>query len=119
MRLALGLLQSGSGRTPRRHYRQRSYRYSSTATQALALLAEAASGQTWADAFDQRIWSKMGVEGPFQVHLTPDGIAMAHGLLSVRLRDMALFGMLYTPSWYKVAAEPIVTPEILERTRAP
>ena len=95
------------------------FTYSSTATQALALLAEAASGQTWADAFDQRIWSKMGVEGPFQVHLTPDGIAMAHGLLSVRLRDMARFGMLYTPSWHKVAAEQIVTPAILERTRVP
>lgn len=93
--------------------------YSSTATQALALLAEAASGQTWAEAFDQRIWSKMGVEGPFQVHLTPDGIAMAHGLLSVRLRDMARFGMLYTPSWNKAASEQIVTPKILERTRVP
>ena len=95
------------------------FTYSSTATQALALLAEAASGQTWADALDQRIWSKMGAEGPFQVHLTPDGIAMAHGLLSVRLRDLARFGMLYTPSWNKVAAEQIVTPEILERTRVP
>ena len=93
------------------------FTYTSTATQALALLAEAASGQTWANAFDQRIWSKMGVEGPFQVHLTPDGIAMAHGLLSVRLRDLARFGMLYTPSWDKVAGEPIVTPEILKRTR--
>jgi CubicO group peptidase (beta-lactamase class C family) len=95
------------------------FTYSSTATQALVLLAEAASGQTWADAFDQRIWSKMGVEGPFQVHLTPDGFAMAHGLLSVRLRDLARFGMLYTPSWKKIAVEQIVTPEILERTRVP
>ena len=93
------------------------FTYSSTATQALALLAEAVSGQTWAEAFDRRIWSKMGVEGPFQVHLTPDGIAMAHGLLSMRLRDLARFGMLYTPSWHKIAAEQIVTPEILEQTR--
>ena len=95
------------------------FTYTSTATQALALLAEAASGQTWANAFDQRIWSKMGVEGPFQVHLTPDGIAMAHGLLSVRLRDLARFGMLYTPSWSEIAAEQIVTSEILKRTRVP
>ena len=95
------------------------FTYSSTATQALALLAEAASGQTWAEAFDQRIWSKMGVEGPFQVHLTPEGIAMAHGLLSMRLRDLARFGMLYTPSWNKISREQIVTPEILKRTRVP
>lgn len=95
------------------------FTYSSTATQALAILAEAVTGQTWADAFDQRIWSKMGVEGPFQVHLSPDGIALAHGLLSMRLRDLARFGMLYTPSWDKIAAEQIVTPEILKRTRVP
>ena len=95
------------------------FTYTSTATQALAFLAEAASGQTWADAFDQRIWSKMGVEGPFQVHLSPDGFALAHGLFSVRLRDLARFGMLYTPSWSEIADEQIVTPAILERTRVP
>ncbi|BBO75889.1 hypothetical protein DSCW_33060 [Desulfosarcina widdelii] len=95
------------------------FTYTSTATQALVFLAEAASGQTWADAFDQRIWSRMGVEGTFQVHLSPDGIALAHGLLSVRLRDLARFGMLYTPSWSEITVEQIVTPKILGRTRVP
>ena len=61
----------------------------------------------------------MGVEGPLLVHLSPDGIALGHGLLSVRLRDLARFGMLYTPSWNTIAIEQIVTPEILRRTRAP
>ena len=95
------------------------YTYSSTATQAIVLLAEGASGLSWADAFDKYIWSKMGVEGPLLVHLSPDGIALGHGLLSVRLRDLARFGMLYTPSWNKIAVEQVVTPEILQRTRAP
>lgn len=95
------------------------FTYSSTATQALVVLTEAATGQTWADAFDQRVWSKMGVDGPLQVHLSPDGYALGHGVLSLRLRDLARFGMLYTPSWKKVAVEPVVTPEILARARAP
>lgn len=95
------------------------FTYSSTATQALVILTEAVTKQTWADAFDQRIWSKMGVEGALQVHLSPEGYALGHGLLSIRLRDLARFGMLYTPSWKKIAVEPIVTPEILERTRVP
>ena len=95
------------------------FTYSSTATQAIVLLAEGASGLSWANAFDKYIWSKMGVEGPLLVHLSPEGIALGHGLLSVRLRDLARFGMLYTPSWNKIAVEPIVTPEILKRTRAP
>ena len=95
------------------------FTYSSTATQALVILTEAVTSQTWADAFDQRIWSKMGVEGALQVHLSPEGYALGHGLLSLRLRDLARFGMLYTPSWGKIAVEPIVTPTILKRTRVP
>ena len=95
------------------------FTYSSTATQALVVLTEAVTGQTWADAFDERIWSKMGVEGPLQVHLSPEGYALGHGVLSLRLRDLARFGMLYTPSWDRIAVERIVTPEILERTRVP
>ena len=95
------------------------FTYTSTATQALALLAEATSGMLWADAFDYYIWSKVGAEGALQVHLSPDGIALAHGLLSLKLRDLARFGMLYTPSWETIAYEQVVTPEILERTRTP
>lgn len=95
------------------------FTYSSTATQALVVLTEAVTRQTWADAFDQRIWSKMGVDGALQVHLSPEGYALGHGVLSLRLRDLARFGMLYTLSWDKIAVEPIVTPEILERTRVP
>ena len=57
---------------------------------------------------------KVGVEAPLQVHTTPDGVACAHGLASSTLRDMARFGMLYTPSWNKVSKERVVTPEILD-----
>nr|WP_320192239.1 serine hydrolase [uncultured Desulfobacter sp.] len=95
------------------------FTYSSTATQALVVLTEAVTEQTFADAFDQRIWSKMGVDGPLQVHLSPDGYALGHGVLSLRLRDLARFGMLYTPSWNRTAVAQIVTPKILERARVP
>lgn len=94
-----------------------SFDYGSPVTQALVLLTEAVTQQKWADAFQQRVWSKMSVEGPLQVHLTPDGIAAVHGLVSSRLRDMARFGLLYTPSWNKVSAEKIVSEDILDRIR--
>lgn len=91
------------------------FEYSSGLTQMLVLLAEAVEGERWQQSFDRRVWSKIGAEGPLQVHTTPDGIAAAHGLISSRLRDMARFGMLYTPSWNKTAVEQVVTPEILKR----
>ena len=91
--------------------------YSSGLTQVLVLLAEAVEGERWHQMFDQRVWSKVGAEGALQLHLTPDGIAAAHGLVSSNLRDFARFGMLYTPSWNKIAVEQVVSDEILIRTK--
>jgi CubicO group peptidase (beta-lactamase class C family) len=94
------------------------FTYSSTATQALVLLAEAASGEPWAQVFDSRIWAHVKSDGPVQAHMTPDGIAVAHGFMSMGLRDLARYGMLYTPSQNRVTVSEIVTAEILERTRS-
>lgn len=89
--------------------------YSSAATQALVYLAEAVTGTAWADLVDDKIWSHLHAEGPLLVHTSPDGIAIGHGMVASRLSDLARFGMLYTPSWDKIAAKQVVTPEIIER----
>lgn len=89
--------------------------YASGLTQMLVILAERVEGERWPQMFDRRVWSKVGAEGALQIHLTPDGIAAAHGLVSSNLRDFARFGMLYTPSWNKTATEQVVTDEILKR----
>lgn len=94
-----------------------SFDYGYGITQALVLLAEDVSDKTFADLFDERVWSKVGPDGPLQLHLASDGTAAVHGFVSSSLRDMARFAMLYTPSWNKVAAERVVTPEIIERIR--
>ncbi len=91
------------------------YDYSSVATQVLVLITEAVTGERWAQTVDKRVWSKAGFEGPLLVHTTPEGIAMGHGMISSRLRDLGRFGMLYTPSWNKIAKEQVVTADILDR----
>ena len=95
------------------------FTYSSMATQALVFLVEGAAAKPWAEVFDVRIWSKVRADGPLQAHLSPDGIALVHGFMSIGLRDLARFGMLYTDDWDQVAIERVVTPAILERTRSP
>lgn len=93
------------------------FEYSSPLTQVLVLLAEEVEGDRWQQIFDRRVWSKVGAEGALQLHLSPDGIAAAHGLVSSSLRDFARYGMLYTPSWDKIAVERVVTDDILKRIR--
>jgi CubicO group peptidase (beta-lactamase class C family) len=87
----------------------RSFDYSSLNTTVLALLAEAVEGRRWADILQDRVWGKMGVEGDMQVALAPDGTPQAHGLLATRLRDLARYGLLYTPSWARASRERVVT----------
>lgn len=93
------------------------FQYASATTQLLVYLAEAVTQQRWADIFNERVWSHIGAEAPMQVHLTPDGIAVGHGLVSSTLRDLARFGMLYTPSWDAVATEQVVDKTIIQRIR--
>ncbi|VAW70379.1 hypothetical protein MNBD_GAMMA09-1419, partial [hydrothermal vent metagenome] len=78
---------------------------------------EAVEGKQWSDIFNERVWSNINAEAPIQLHMTPDGIVMAHGLISSNLRDHARFGMLYTPSWSKVSVKQIVTPAMIARIR--
>ncbi|SDK21202.1 serine hydrolase domain-containing protein [Microbulbifer yueqingensis] len=103
--------------TPKKEEPGLAFEYASGLTQMLVLLAEEVEGERWPQLFDRRVWSKVGAEGVLQIHLTPDGIAAAHGLVSSNLRDFARFGMLYTPSWDKIAVEKVVSDEILDRIR--
>jgi CubicO group peptidase (beta-lactamase class C family) len=87
----------------------KAFDYSSINTTLLALLAEAVENKRWSDIYQDRVWSKMTVEGDMQVAVAPDNTPLAHGLIASRLRDMARYGMLYTPSWDKAARERIVS----------
>ena len=93
------------------------FEYGSPTTQMLVLIAEAAGGKPWAQLFDKYAWSKVSAEGPLMVHLSPYGTAIAHGVVSSRLRGLARFGMLYTPSWDKTATERVVSADMIARIR--
>lgn len=101
--------------TPKREEPGKAFHYASGLTQMLVILAEEVEGDRWHQIFDRRVWSKVGAEGALQLHMTPDGIVAAHGLVSSNLRDFARFGMLYTPSWNKIAVEQVVSDEIMDR----
>lgn len=83
--------------------------YSSLNTTVLALLAEAVENKHWSDIFQDRVWARTGVEGDMQVALAPDGTPQPHGLLATRLRDLARYGLLYTPSWARASRDRIVS----------
>ena len=93
------------------------FEYSSLDTRMLGLLIERVTGERMADLISDRIWSRMGAEGDAIVAVNPEGRAGMYGLFSSRLRDMARYGMLYTPSWRRVASERVVPAKLLQKIR--
>lgn len=86
------------------------YQYSSANTNVLGVLIERITGQRYADVVSQRIWTQLGAEGDGLMGMAPDGRAIAHGMFSSRLRDLARFGQLFTPS----GRNPAVLPQVVQ-----
>jgi len=91
------------------------FEYSSLNTKLLGLLVERVSGQRLADFFSERVWSQLGAEGEALFGLNPWGGAAIYSWVSTRLRDMARYGMLFTPSWNVVAVRPVVPASLLDK----
>ena len=90
-------------------------RYCSATTTVLNYMAEKIENKPWIDIFHERVWAKVGARNPIMFHLTPEGTAVAHGLVATTLRDFARFAMLFTPSWHHAADEQVVSAEVLKR----
>ena len=90
------------------------FEYTSPNTFVLAWLAESVTGKGYADLLSTEIWQEMGAESDGIITAPSRGIAIAHGGISSNLRDMARFGLLFTPSGRKTTS-PIVSDAYLEK----
>lgn len=92
--------------------------YSSMITQSLVILVEEIAGKRFSELVDEKVFSHMSLEGDMQFHLSgADHLEAPHGLVSSRLRNLMLFGMLFTPSWSKISDKQIVSDAALHRIR--
>ena len=69
--------------------------YTSTDTQVLGVVLEAATGQTLTSYLETRIWQRIGMESDAYWLVDSQGRELAFGGLNVVLRDYARFGQLY------------------------
>jgi CubicO group peptidase (beta-lactamase class C family) len=85
------------------------YEYVSANTFVLSWLIERATGLPFAEVLRREIWSQAGFEAPAQLSGSAAGAPGSHGGLSITLRDLARFGLLFTPSRRLVADTDIIT----------
>ena len=74
------------------------FEYTSTNTFILAWLAEQVAGRPYSDLLSKDIWQEIGAESDAVIVAPKRGVQIASSGVSSTLRDMARFGLLFTPS---------------------
>jgi len=70
--------------------------YVSANTAVLGLVIEAVTGQPFSQVVQERLWSRIGPEADALVAISDDGYPYVAGGFSLRLRDLARFGQVFT-----------------------
>lgn len=83
--------------------------YSNINTFVLGWLVEKVTGKKYADLVTEMIWKPMGASADAYICLSEKGIPWPHGGMSVTLRDLARFGMLFTKSEIVAQRESIIS----------
>jgi CubicO group peptidase (beta-lactamase class C family) len=90
------------------------FEYSSVNTFVLGWLAESVTQKTYADLVGEEIWQAMGAESDALLVAPKRGVQIASNGVSSTLRDMARFGLLFTPSG-RQGTNPVVSDAYLEK----
>jgi CubicO group peptidase (beta-lactamase class C family) len=91
-----------------------SFEYGSINTYILGWLVEKLTGMPFQDAFSREIWTQIGAEGDAAFLAPRFGVPMFAGGFLGRVRDMARFGLLFTPSYSVVADHKIISDRHIE-----
>lgn len=94
-----------------------SFDYTGVNTFVLAWLVERVAAMPFQDAVSREIWTRIGAEADAAFLAPRYGIAVSHGGLLAKLRDVARFGLLYTPGYTAVTDTKIVSDRYLELIR--
>ena len=91
------------------------YDYSGINTFVLGWLIERVTGLQLHEAASEMIWSKIGAEADAAFFAPRYGVPVIHGGLLARPRDLARFGLLFTPSHKVVSELPLIAEAHIER----
>ena len=85
------------------------FSYSGMNTFVLAWLVEKITGEPFQDAFTREIWQHIGAEADASFLAYRYGIPLTHGGFLSNMRDLARFGLLFTPSTSVVSSKQIIS----------
>ncbi|WP_420573480.1 serine hydrolase domain-containing protein [Kordia sp.] len=93
------------------------YQFSNADAMLLTLLVEKVSGLTFRDFVEQEIWKKIGAEHSALLAFNTNGTSISYtDGMSTTLRDLARFGLAFTPSGRK-STNPLISDAHLFKIR--
>ena len=93
------------------------FSYSGLNTFILSWLVEEITNMPFQDAFTKEIWYHIGAEADAAYIAPRYGIPITHGGFISRMRDLARFGLLFTPSYKIVSNKKIISDSHLNLLR--
>lgn len=91
-----------------------SFSYSGVNTFILGWLVEKIMEMPFQDAFSKEIWTQIGAEADAAILAPRFGVPITHGGLLATHRDVARFGLLFTPSSGVVSEAEIISPRYVD-----
>ncbi len=91
-----------------------SFEYGSINTYILGWLVEKLTGMPFQDALSREIWTQIGAESDAAFLAPRFGVPMFAGGFLGKLRDVARFGLLFTPSYSVVTDRKIISDRHIE-----
>ena len=97
-----------------RHAEQgQQFSYSGMNTFVLAWLIEKLTGEPFQDTFTREVWQEIGAEADASYLAYRYGIPLTHGGFLSNMRDLARFGLLFTPSYGVISDRKIISDQHL------
>jgi len=93
------------------------FSYSGANNFILSWLIQEVTGYPFQDIVTKEFWYQIGAESDASFFAYRYGIAVSHGGFASRMRDLARFGLLFTPSWSVVADRRIISDDFLTALR--
>ena len=90
------------------------FSYSGVNTFVLAWLVEELTNMPFQDALTKEVWYHLGAESDASYFAPRYGIPVTHGGFLSRMRDLARFGLLFTPSYSIVSDRKIISDDHVE-----
>ena len=93
------------------------FEYNSINTVVMNRINEVIGGKPVSELASEMIWSKIGAEHDATIGISPQGYPLLFGFTACTLRDLARFGMAWTPSAKLLNPDPIISEAIQTKIR--